>query len=848
MAALLAAAAALASTPMNGDAPGGLYFRSATEKGAGTMEPVPHDIAHPGSYFEAYSPNISTVYSEVFWHMMDEVPLDPAFVARFKGKTIAVTGYECDSTRMLPGGGEEHVPISDQYNHHHAAWVIGANARMVDLGPAGQAGTHGNGRWEVRDRPLTSAEKEAQAQAPPKAKVPTSVYLVDGNGGEYRMSLHGTHRGTAMLLESPTSFRITPMMINTKPPAGKKPGEWDLLPSGAYGRSRGATPPPGNKSLYSPMLECPCTDRKPKVITQHNTVESGTCAAKLATATECFGAITALGLLPMTGNSTISSKTVPSSCYATSTKDGYEAVFNSANSTAACGSGDAPSAVRSTGSHSSAGVNVALALDESVGNCTAATSDVAGRWECSWGCTALGAAGTPYPIDIHAVAGKPGSYTFSEGPGRTAGAFRMVGNTAMVSSPKGWPNANVSVDWTTWSFANGVVWKRPAKSCTGEATITLSGPAVNWFGTGFDARSMADAYAVIVDGQGKVTERQLGNGQGIAGRHQPGLLLAPSVKVVTNTVANGVRTVVMTRPLVGLTAKHATFTATADGVPIIAAVGSSPTLSFHKARTADDLMLVRVGAPMCVCQGFGHASGSIGGVPFGNHCPPALANDHQGKAAGNDVCDVTTYEGGLKCCAHGSILLDAAQTPPPEKDTYRMKFRVYYEEYTNQSEAFFMFQAIDAGGEYDVPQALAGTPPQERVHTVAQDFTVASTLGGAHPPTPTTDVLLLRAGTHCHAPACINETLTNLDTGELICYNAPLYGKGEVGPKSGQSFDEPEYAAGIPPCYWGDAAEGLPPPPQLKLGTRLRSVKNCNSTYYHFGVMAQWQMRGTWAN
>ena len=79
-----------------------------------------------------------------------------------------------------------------------------------------------------------------------------------------------------------------------------------------------------------------------------------------------------------------------------------------------------------------------------------------------------------------------------------------------------------------------------------------------------------------------------------------------------------------------------------------------------------------------------------------------------------------------------------------------------------------------------------------------------------------TDVLLLRAGTHCHAPACINETLTNLDTGELICYNAPLYGKGEVGPKSGQSFDEPEYAAGIPPCYWGDAAEGLPPPPRLK--------------------------------
>lgn len=180
-------------------------------------------------------------------------------------------------------------------------------------------------------------------------------------------------------------------------------------------------------------------------------------------------------------------------------------------------------------------------------------------------------------------------------------------------------------------------------------------------------------------------------------------------------------------------------------------------------------------------------------------------------------------------------------------DTFRMKFRVYYEEYTNQTEAFFMFQAIDAGGEYDVPQAKPGTPPQHRVHTVAQDFTVASTVE-VHPPTPTTEVLLLRAGTHCHAPSCINETLYNMDTTppSVVCFNAPLYGKGQW-PHDGQSFDEPEYAAGVPPCYWGDAEEGLPAPPKLKLSTNLRSVKHCNSTYYHFGVMAQWQMRGTWA-
>ena len=42
------------------------------------------------------------------------------------------------------------------------------------------------------------------------------------------------------------------------------------------------------------------------------------------------------------------------------------------------------------------------------------------------------------------------------------------------------------------------------------ATITVSGPADDWFGVGFGALAMADApWAVIVDGEGAVTERKL---------------------------------------------------------------------------------------------------------------------------------------------------------------------------------------------------------------------------------------------------------------------------------------------------------------------------------------------------
>merc|ERR1719369_1709778 len=47
-------------------------------------------------YFEVYSPLLSTRYGEVFWTMMDPVPLDKDLVARFDGKVLAVVGYETD--------------------------------------------------------------------------------------------------------------------------------------------------------------------------------------------------------------------------------------------------------------------------------------------------------------------------------------------------------------------------------------------------------------------------------------------------------------------------------------------------------------------------------------------------------------------------------------------------------------------------------------------------------------------------------------------------------------------------------------------------------------------------------
>ena len=56
--------------------------------------------------------------------------------------------------------------------------------------------------------------------------------------------------------------------------------------------------------------------------------------------------------------------------------------------------------------------------------------------------------------------------------------------------------------------------------------LIMSGPSDVWFGVGFDASTMADRpYAIIVDGDGDVTERKLEN-------HSPGSLIQPgSIKV-----------------------------------------------------------------------------------------------------------------------------------------------------------------------------------------------------------------------------------------------------------------------------------------------------------------------------
>ena len=57
----------------------------------------------------------------------------------------------------------------------------------------------------------------------------------------------------------------------------------------------------------------------------------------------------------------------------------------------------------------------------------------------------------------------------------------------------------------------------------------------------------------------------------------------------------------------------------------MSAVGAGPAFAYHHARGGSLLMLVEVGAPMCVCEG--GESGSIDGVAFNNNCQPRPVSD-----------------------------------------------------------------------------------------------------------------------------------------------------------------------------------------------------------------------------
>ena len=403
------------------------------------------------------------------------------------------------------------------------------------------------------------------------------------------------------------------------------------------------------------------------------------------------------------------------------------------------------------------------------------------------------------------------------------------------------------------------------------ATLTLAGPSGVWFGAGFGGWNMADQpWTVVVDGSGVVTERKLQN-------HLPGTQLKATVKVVSSSSADGRRTVVLTRSLLGASADYFNFSVASDDavVKIITAVGSGPTFAVHKDKALSSIALLPVGGSVgaCICpeapKPFGLASGKLvynrvanqsydtgaGGVGFraGKCAPyPATVNIIQK----NPTCDIRHYRGGQWACHHMWSLLDAEQEIPwsGQPLVFHHKYRFWVQPFKADYHKAVHYGSgsqllVGSPWEYDVPKCSA-TPTPAGCSLV--NGTWIHTITGSK----YNDEMMVTLNMHCHAPTCLEMSVYTCPMGmsldecakpttaaealakgyKLLCREAPVYGGSGNPHVAGSRFDEAGYIA-IPDCLWGSPEHGLVPPVNTSK-VPLFILKTANATNAHYGEMA----------
>jgi hypothetical protein len=136
-------------------------------------------------YFDVYG-KIETRYSQVYWNKLEPIPLSSSIVERFKGKVMAITGYEADQVQQTPDG-DVSFPIYKAYNHHYFAWLNGADAEMVKLSKPSHRVPNPT-MWHVRTKDGSNTE------------YPSSIVFKENPGGEYRYRIFndGVKRGIAL--------------------------------------------------------------------------------------------------------------------------------------------------------------------------------------------------------------------------------------------------------------------------------------------------------------------------------------------------------------------------------------------------------------------------------------------------------------------------------------------------------------------------------------------------------------------------------------------------------------------------------------------------------------------------
>lgn len=708
-------------------------------------------------YFDVYG-EVQTQYSQVYWTRNDPVPLPPALVERFKGKVMAITGYEVDQvTHTGPEMGprrsaaagdalsgfacypscdasDKSVPSYNAYNHHYFSWLMSDSAEMYD---------------RDEETLLPNPTRTAVRDLPHDHPYPTNIVFKENPGGEFRKSYHGYPSGYAQLLHSPESWVVEPMQIDTHNRAYGINEQVGYKPS--FTPKQDHNNMTQTNSGLSPLIECPCTTRISRSVrNQSQILTTGSCGASVVVSLgDCAAAVAALARV--SSSRTISNQSMPSGCIMVpdgKSGDSFTAIFNTIKPTSAA--------------------------------------------QC--------------------------------GPATPPKALELRGDASLG----GLVNMTISHDGTT-------------------ATLTLAGPAGGWFGVGFAARSMSDLpYAIIVNGDGSVEERKLAD-------HGPGQVLKTTVNLTSSKTNAGVRTVVLKRPVEIADKTYYSFPIIPGDIDVITAVGDTPKIAYHTARTGAKITLISTSAPACVCEPIAHTYLTYMNKTteeFHYDCADEPRSDMlrrgdgTGRALPNAACAMQSYHGGLRCCKHQFFLTDVEQNGqiPNKTDTYFLKWRYYFQEYKPKTDIaaashkhlhHWVFLIDERVNDYEEDNAVYGKASIGRIEA----HLTGQLMGLEDTPKKFNTITPLVMTPHCHAPSCIREEFWNEDTGEIICNVTAEYGRPEYGPLTAV-FNEKDYIA-IPPCIFGNQP-GLQFPFNLTSATRIRAVKYLNNTYRHLGQMAQW--------
>jgi hypothetical protein len=181
---------------------------------------------------------------------------------------------------MTTNDGEDvSVPIIWASNHHFEAYLTGAKGE-VRLSTPAESGKHHHPGAAAHWHAFRRADIDDPS---PDSDIPVVQWFSEGNGGEFRKSFHGYPRGMAQLIESPETFQIEPMQIDTK----NRFYNGTDFKAGALPR---ISPAPPNAS-YSGLLECPCSTRIPRNISvTFTTALESTCPASIDGREVCFSA------------------------------------------------------------------------------------------------------------------------------------------------------------------------------------------------------------------------------------------------------------------------------------------------------------------------------------------------------------------------------------------------------------------------------------------------------------------------------------------------------------------------------------------------------------------------------